>query len=277
MPKAKKPTKTTKPANSVKDYYKKPLLLVAALIIVLVVYAGYQSILAKKDVVTRRATVVYSQQIDDYITKNKKVPASLSQLPTKKVPSSISYSKIDDKSFVICAYFYRNNDPSLSKWGLFGHLLWNHQTKAMTDSEPSSSTTYGVMSFDDMHVKGIQCQTIVSYKLTPKRSLTTYAAYAAMPYTLCGTKYQFMRTDYTYGNNYVIGLDVPFLSFAPKKSNGEYDYDKRVLGDPQLKVYNKTCQEQPLATLKEGNVVDVYYINDFNYGAEIIIALQTHQ
>jgi hypothetical protein len=91
----------------------------------------------------------------------------------------------------------------------------------------------------------------------------------------CDVYYEYSSENDIYGNALTIGYDTPFIAFGPKPQSGEYDYNKRVLGDTLMKIYDNSCNEILISSLVEGDIVDTYYVRDeAPYNAPVVIALQ---
>lgn len=151
---------------STKNIHRAKICIVfASAIVVVFLFILSRVLMAHNDVGTRKAAESAGQKVEAYIDKNKSIPDDISAV-TIKLPKTVRYEKVSSKTFQFCEYFYRNNDPSVSKIGLFKNLLFNSEVNPnLKYSNSIPDGRYGTLVVSDVHLAGIECQTVDYYAL----------------------------------------------------------------------------------------------------------------
>jgi hypothetical protein len=142
--------------------FKNWQLITIGILLLLALQISIQVTKARADIRTRKAATDIGQQVEKFIDETKIVPLEIPD-GTYKAPKTVKYTRISDKTFQVCEFFYRNNDPSSSKLAMFTNLVVNRSSNFMKNNRPDGR--YGTLVVDDLHLAGLECQTVDYYKL----------------------------------------------------------------------------------------------------------------
>ena len=179
-----------------KKYYI-GLLVLAAIVVGLLGYTLYQGGLAKQDkVVLDRATEI-ADKLNNYVSTENKIPASLSAADIDDVPEAISYKKLSDEKYKFCVTY-----KSASRgYGvgptevLTAALMQQYAAGAYDYGDSYEPATLYVDSYG--YTKGENCQTIKPYLSSSLDDTTNSQA------QFCDPEGEF----YEFYKDYCAGLD----------------------------------------------------------------------
>jgi len=136
--------------------YKIGLLILFVFAIVLVGMVIVQASGTKQDTKTNTAAQDIADKLNNYVSDNNTVPATLADAGAKNVPSSISYTKLSDTSYKFCAT-YKGNSSGFDASGVATDLM-----TGSVDSTPNLPVDNTELIIDSTYHKGANCQTVQS-------------------------------------------------------------------------------------------------------------------
>ncbi len=150
-----------------KKYYI-GLIVLAVLTLGLTVYVIGIGGKAKDDTKTEKSANEIATKLNDYISKNNRVPASLDAAGIKDVPSSITYSKKSDEKYEFCVTYkadkgYGSADASNLLTGALMGGMYGGAAGNFSDSSSTSSYEPSSLYLNYTHKKGKDCQTVKPY------------------------------------------------------------------------------------------------------------------
>ena len=146
-----------------KKYYI-GILILLALTLGLTGYTFVQAAGGKQDKETEKKAKSIASKLNNYITRNQKIPEKLSDAGIKDVPTTVTYSKLSSKEYKFCVTYKSAKGYSSSGPGNFLFDPFSQRYVDMAQEETSNSdykSSYLYLSYT--HKKGQNCQTITPY------------------------------------------------------------------------------------------------------------------
>lgn len=220
---------------------------------------------AKSDKKTAEAVNKIAPALETYINKNYAIPADLDKLNVNNIPSTVTYKKISEEKYKICAtYKTAANGFDGGLFSLFGGALYGSGYSG-TDY-PASEDYLDTYKLTYNHKKGENCHTVKpaaasGYGYDGKGnseyvgSITDYdsSTPAAQYKSICGTG----ETNFTsQGAGTITAIDPTGRSIT--LAQDETGKPAQIEFDEITKAYDKSCVEVKIGTLKIGDRVKHY-------------------
>jgi hypothetical protein len=228
----------------------------------LVVYTASTGADAKQDKKTADKMQEIASKIDSEITQSGEVPASLTVLKVKDVPSTITYTKVDASSYKVCVTYATAGNGFDAGWtSLVGGALASrgYSGTDSTQQHDYLDTTTLVYA----HKKGQTCQTVKPYGLgssgynynSNSDNLTStsndYGAAQSNPAKCTGLgSFSQIETGKITAVDAAGSTVQLTVTKTNKASSVEYD--------TITKAYDTDCKEIAITSLKVGDTVKYY-------------------
>lgn len=128
-----------------------------ALVLLVVAQAGSR----QADLKTQKQAAQLSDDLEEYLDKNKQIPDSLADAGITRATSNVKYKKISDKEFEICLKYKTNGGGNELSSVVFEEIRYQVDPNYYYDSDYRYNAYY--LSLDDTYRKGWDCQTTEPY------------------------------------------------------------------------------------------------------------------
>lgn len=251
-----------------KKYYI-GLSILAGITVALFIYILTMGMAGKNDKVTYNKAVDMSEKLNAYVNTNSKIPESLDEVGIKDVPSSISYTKKDSKSYEFCVTYKndRKGGSSTSPAILLSPLTAASQISGATSNAEFYKTFYSsspqsYLYLDYYYSAGKNCKTVTPYMYDSSNydsssSSVSDSTYSSTSKEVCSTAYSWggNLTDYFYSlDESKKQISYSYYSTA-SASNATYNYTA------STKFVDSDCGTISVTSLKKGDSYTVYYDN----------------
>lgn len=141
-----------------KKYYL-GFLVLTVLTVFATIYTLAQGEAGKKDEETAKKVEKIAPELDEYIYQENKIPQSLDAAGIKDVPSTITYTKLDEERFKFCATFQRASGSfDAGPFAFLTGLAFRAPEPEDDSGEERTYFDYYTLSY--FHKKGENCQTV---------------------------------------------------------------------------------------------------------------------
>lgn len=213
-------------------------LITAGFMITLVVLAGS----SKQDTKTYESATEIADKLNNYVSTHGEIPDSLQTTGMRDVPKTISYQKLDEKSYRFCVTYKTDsgtvdastaiNDALTGFYGGYNYGSYESDDYLFIDSNYSS---------------GENCQTIRPMLSSDSNSGSYWDENGLTTDTICGKSYSFSLDRQEVKK--LEGSKITVHDFI----DTEYD-----LG-ANAKIYDANCKELSTADISTGNKVTLYF------------------
>lgn len=246
--------------------YKIGLAAIGLLALGLFIAALVQANATKQDDHTYQEANKIAEQLDNYITDQQTVPASLAAAHITHVPAAVSYRKSSAKQYVFCVRYQTASSSRTLLSELNGYRYY------ATDSSP-----YNMVYLTADHHAGKNCQTVqpefTGSGATNSTVTPPFVKNADGSYTVCG-----VHTNYFDGEGHVL-QGPPTTPGAISISSTSYPYvGSRLLFiiSPASQEFDENCQPLTPTDLQAGNTVSVFDITSPNAPATSIFLKRSY-
>ncbi len=145
--------------------YRLGLLILGLITIGLTIYIATLGLSTRQDVKTEKSIEDVGNKLNSYIDREQEIPESLDVVGARDVPSTITYTKLSEKEYKLCATYkaakgYGSGDISSVVTGAIFSRYYGYDSSLYEGSEDYKPASY-YPSYT--HKKGQDCQTIAPY------------------------------------------------------------------------------------------------------------------
>lgn len=220
---------------------------------------------AKSDKKTSEAITKISMALDTYTNKYSAIPTDLNQLDVEDIPSTISYKKLSEEKYKICATYKAaagGFDGGL--FSLFGGALYGSAMTTAVDY-PANDYYLDTYKLGYAHKKGENCQTVTPYGAgydTAKSELSSYDP-STTDYGSSTPAPQYPSVCDKSGTGFTMSDKGTITAINPTDRTITLDIESStkpsdIEFDEITKAYDKSCAEMKIGTLKAGDKVKFY-------------------